>query len=168
VNWWRRAFAHLLRLFGRRPLQLAAPSKVAQVFGSAAELLDADLQDTLKDLTDNKGVVTDTVAQAIRDHADLREVMMGPGATTDAVDDVTLIAESEAILRDIILRAPDISVLVRVASSRPHDKEGRESAGEAILGLKDEAMILHELASAALRWGASRSQEDSEHLRNLL
>ena len=167
VNWWRQIYTEILRLFGRRPAQLPpakSPSPSAKVSLDASELPE-ELQDILKSLDGERGVVADTVARALEDFLHLREVMMGPGASTDAVDDVTLIAEAQELLRAIILRAPEVKTLSEIATKRADDKAGRSSAGDAILALRDQGRVLHELASAALQWASSRSEEDRGKLQ---
>lgn len=130
----------------------------------AAELPE-DLQADLRKLAEDKGVVVDTLALAVRDYSHLREVMMGPGASVDAVDDVTLIAEAQTLLRVMITRAPDVKALLDIAGKRSNDREGRASAGDAALVLRDQGRSLHELSSAALQWASSRSEEDMQQLQ---
>jgi hypothetical protein len=127
--------------------------------------LPEDLQADLRKLAHHKGVVVDTLALAIRDYGHLREVMMGPGASVDAVDDVTMIAEAQTLLRVMITRAPDVKTLLDIAGKRSNDREGRASAGDAALALRDQGRRLHELSSAALQWAASRSDEDMRQLQ---
>ena len=164
VNRWKQIFVEILRLLGRRPAQLPPARGVAPVFDESAADLPDDLQEILRKLSSHKGVVVDTVAHAIRDYAHLRDVMMGPGASADAVDDVTMLAEAQALLRTMIVRAPDVKTLLEIASKRSDDLPGRSSAGEAILMLRDQGRSLHELASAAMQWASSRSEEDGRRL----
>lgn len=127
--------------------------------------LPEDLRETVRRLAHQKGVVIDTVTLAIRDYAHLRDVMMGPGASADAVDDVTMIAEAQALLRAMIVRAPDIKTLLEIADQRSNDRQGRASAGDAALVLRDQGRSLHEVSSAALQWASSRSEEDMRRLQ---
>ncbi len=165
MNWWRQVFAKILRLLGRRPAQLGAGQSPLVALEEGVDDLSADLQEIVRSLAGRKGVVPDTVARALRDYRHLTKVMMGPGATADAVDDVTLIAEAEELLRAIILRAPEVATLLEVATKRADDKAGRSAAGDAILLLRDQGRTLHELASVALQWASSRSAEDREALQ---
>lgn len=126
--------------------------------------LPEDVQEILRELEGERGVVVDTVTRALEDFVHLREVMMGPGASTDAVDDMTLIAEAQQVLTAIVLRAPEVKALAAIATKRADDKAGRSSAGDAILLLRDQGRVLHELASAALQWASSRSEEDRKKL----
>ncbi len=127
--------------------------------------LPEELQEIVRGLAGHKGVVVDTVARALQDFAHLQEVMMGPGARGDAVDDVTLIGEAQELLHAIIVRAPEVKTLLQVAKDRPDDKPGRSAAGAAILEVRDQGRVLHELASAALQWASSRSEEDRKQLQ---
>lgn len=134
-------------------------------FSEGASDLPEDLQEILRSLEGERGVVVDTVAHALEDFVHLRQVMMGPGASTDAVDDVTLIAEAQELLTAIVHRAPEVKTLLEIATKRTDDKAGRSSAGDAILVLRDQGRVLHELASAALQWASSRSEEDRMKLQ---
>lgn len=165
MNWWKRVFAEIMRLFGRQPGQLPPAKGVALVFDESAADLPDDLQAILQKLVNQRGVVVDTVAHAIRDYTHLREVMMGPGASADAVDDVTMIAEAQAHLRAIIVRAPEVKKLLEIASKRSDDRPGRSSAGHAILVLRDQGQDLHDLTSAALQWASSRSEDDMRRVQ---
>jgi hypothetical protein len=166
VNWWKQIFAKILQLLGRQPAQLppgrATPAGLEH---DAADDLPEDLRAIVADMKGHKGVVVDTVVQALQDFRHLRQVMMGPGASSDAVDDVTLIAEAQHLLRVILLRAPEVKTLLAIATTRTDDKAGRGSAGDAILVLRDQGRLLHDLASAALQWASSRSEADREQLQ---
>ena len=155
----------ILGLFGRRPPQLPAGPGNAPSIDEHAAALPEDLQVSLRSLGNEKGVVIDTVALAVRDYEHLREVMMGPGASTDAVDDVTMIAEAQTLLRTMIQRAPDVKTLLEIAGKRDNDRQGRASAGDAALVLRDQGRSLHEVSSAALQWASSRSDEDMQQLQ---
>jgi len=162
TTWWQRLFAWIRRLLGRGPA-LLRPAPAGSRWGDYAPSLPDDLRSQLDRLSD-EGVVWDTVRSAIEDYGDLREVMQGPGATADTVNDVELLAEAEDVLRSIIGRAPNVQVLVDVAGKRSADRAGREAAGDAILELRDDGKALHDTASAAIRWAASRSDRDGRHL----
>jgi hypothetical protein len=165
VSFWKQVLTTIMRLFGRRPAQLpAGPEGPASIDEGAAELPE-DMQAGLRKLAGHQGVVVDTVAHALRDYAHLREVMMGPGASVDAVDDVTMIAEAQSLLRAMISRAPDVKTLLDIAGKRENDREGRASAGNAALVLRDQGRSLHEVSSAALQWASSRSEADMQKLQ---
>jgi len=168
--WWRRLSGWIRDLWSRERAQLAPAARVQSssvgvVFGAIALELTDDLQHILTDLATQRGVVVDTVAGAIEDYGHLRAVVMGPAATHDAVQDATLLGEAESALGAIIQRAPEVAVLAQVAGKRTDDRTGREAAGEAILELRDKRRALHELASAAIHWGASRSPEANQHMQ---
>jgi hypothetical protein len=127
--------------------------------------LPEELREIVRSLEGHEGVVVDTVARALQAFAHLQEVMMGPGAGVDAVDDATLLGEAQELLSAIIVRAPGVKTLLQVAKDRPDDKAGRSAAGDAILALRDEGRVLHDLASAALQWAASRSEKDRKQLQ---
>ncbi len=165
MNWWKQIYTEILRLFGRRPAQLPpASSTTADLSRHAAELPE-ELQEILRSLAGERGVVVDTVSRALEDFVHLRQVMMGPGAGADAVDDVMLVAEAQELLTAIVVRAPEVKTLLEIATKRADDKAGRSSAGDAILVLRDQGRVLHELASAALQWASSRSEEDHRKLQ---
>lgn len=153
VSWLRRLVAGA----PPRPL-LGAPSDVRDRVAS----LDPDLASSLDHIGDSP-VVRDTVAAAVADFCDLRDVVSGPGAF-DVVGDLDLVADAEAVLRDIVARAPDVSALVAVARDRRRDRAGREAAGDALLALRDRARALSEAASAALVWGSTRDRADRRRL----
>ena len=164
---WQRLLARLRAIadwFRAGPLQLTGGSSISDVFGVEADQLPAELQEILIQLVESKGVVVDTLRQAIGDCFDLRRVVMGPGASVDAADDMTMLAEADEVLREIIVGAPKVQVLVEVASTRSRDRPARESAGHAILVLRDKARTLRALSSALLCWAESHSEQDREHL----
>lgn len=148
-----------LRMGERRPRQLGGATPD---WGARAATLDPELVRALDDIGDSP-VVRDTVASAIAHFCDLRDVVSGPGAG-DLIDDLDLVADAEAVLREIIGRAPDVSAVVAVARERDGDRAGREAAGDALLALRDRARALGEAASAALVWGASRDRADRRRL----
>lgn len=152
--WLHRLLAWFRRLLFR-PAALTSGSALA---------LPSGLRQDLEQLKCS-GVVRDTVASATQDYSHLREVINGPGSSGDIVDDVTVLAEAEALLRDIIARAPGVDTLARVATDRQDDRPGREAAGDAILRLRDDAKPLHDAASAALRWAAGGSSEDRDRFQ---
>ena len=131
-------------------------------WGDRAASLDPELQRSLDDIGDSP-VVRDTVAAAVADFCDLRDVVSGPGAF-ELIADLDLVAEAEAVLREIIERAPEVSAVVAVARQRDGDRAGREAAGDALLGLRDRGRALAETASAALVWGSSRDRGDRRRL----
>ena len=165
MNWWKQIYTEILRLFGRRPAQLPPATSTSVNLSLHASELPEELQEILRGLEGEKGVVVDTVARALEDFVHLRRVMMGPGASADAVDDVTLIAEAQELLSAIVVRAPEVKTLLEIATKRADDKAGRSSAGDAILVLRDQGRVLQELASAALQWASSRSEEDRMKLQ---
>ena len=165
MNWWKQIFTKILVLLGRQPAQLTASTDASAEYSRYASELPEDLQVIMKSLEGKKGVVADTVTRAVQDYSHLKTVMMGPGASTDAVDDVTLIAEAQELLRAILVRAPEVQVLSEIATQRSDDKAGRSAAGDAILVLRDQGRVLHALASAAVQWASSRSESDREQLQ---
>lgn len=165
MNWWKEIYSKILRVLGRRPAQLPPASATVVDISAHSSDLPEELQQILRSLEGHNGVVTDTVARALKDFAHLQEVMMGPGARVDAVDDVTLVGEAQELLTAIIVRAPEVKTLLEVAKGRPDDKAGRSAAGDAILVLRDQGRVLHNLASAALQWASSRSEEDRKQLQ---
>lgn len=164
MNWWKQIFTKILVLLGQRPAQLATSTDARAEYSRYASDLPEDLRAILESLKGEKGVVPDTVARALQDYSHLKTVMMGPGASTDAVDDVTLIAEAQELLRAILVRAPEVQVLSDIATKRSDDKPGRSAAGDAILVIRDQGRMLHDLASAAVQWASSRSESDREQL----
>jgi len=145
--------------FAPRPRQLAAAKVEAQM-----ETLAEDLQDALRALGHDKGAVLDTAQRAVSDYSDLRDVLMGPGASSDAAEDVTLLAEAEDVLRSMLTRAPHVKTLAAIAARRSTDKQGREAAGEALLKLRDQGRALQELTSASLLWASSKSRAHHEQM----
>lgn len=166
MNWWKQIFTKIMALLGRRPAQLGPnPVSPAHRLQDLSDIPE-DLRDIVQSLQGEKGVVVDTVSRALQDYRHLKTVMMGPGATTDAVDDVTLIAEAQELLRAIVVRAPQVKTLSEIATKRTDDKAGRSAAGDAILVLRDQGRALHELASAALQWASSGSVSDRKQLED--
>jgi hypothetical protein len=160
LRWWQRLLRWLRARFGRRQLP-PAPSWREQVAS-----LPEDLRAEVAALpVDSSAAVRETVTRAVADYLHLREVLLGPGASAVAVDDAVLLGEAEATLRSIVARAPAVSALVAVAVQRGGDRRGREAAGDAVLHLRDQSRGLHETASAAIEWAASRSAGDAERLR---
>lgn len=158
IRWWRRLWAGLRRLLAdlRGPKALSA--------GRDASDLPDDLQELYQRVRAT-GVVGDTSQRAILDYRHLRDVVMGPGATSDAIDDVSLLADAEELLRELLRRAPELQTLVELAGARAQDRKGREATGEAMLHFCDQAQVLHELTSAALRWASSQSTEDLVYMQ---
>lgn len=157
MPWWQRLLLQIRALFARAPKQLPAAD-----VGELAE----DLQEALERLGTEKGAVYDAAHRAARDFGDLREVLMGPGATDDAAADVSLLADAEDVLRSMLQRAPEVKTLASIAGERDGDKQGRAAAGEALLRLRDQGRALHELASASLLWASSKKLEDQDAMRS--
>ncbi len=156
MPWWQRFLLHIRALFERTPKQLP--------MGDVSELA-VDLQEALRELGTEKGAVYDSAQCAVRDYADLRDVLMGPGASDDAGADVTLLAEAEDVLRSMLLRAPQVKALTAIASRRGGDAQGRAAAGEALLQLRDQGRALSKLTSASLLWASSQSREHQEEMQ---
>lgn len=154
LRWWRRMWARVVAML----VNISSPKQL-QASNSAANLPD-DLQELYARVKRTSGLVADTVDGAVADFEHLREVVMGPGATADAVDDVNLLADAEEALREMLRLAPELQTLVHLAGQRRSDRKGREATGEAMLAFRDRGRALHDLASAALRWASSRSAED--------
>lgn len=157
MPWWRRLLLRIRALFASAPKLLPA--------ADVGQLAD-DLQEALERLGSEKGAVHDAAHRAVRDFGDLREVLMGPGASDDAAADVSLLAEAEDLLRSMLQRAPEVKALATIAGERGGDKQGRAAAGEALLQLRDQGRALHELASASLLWASSKKLEDQEAMRS--
>ncbi len=136
--------------------QLPAPSE---------EPLAEDLRLALRRLGSEPSAALDASERAVKDYRDLARVLMGPGASVDAAWDVSVLADAEDVLRSMLSRAPEVNQLAKLASERATDSDGRAAAGEALLRLRDQGRLLHEVASASLAWAASRSQKDQEALR---
>ena len=154
IAWWRRIWARVVVLL----IKISPPKELPASFSTAD--LPVDLQALYARVKRSSGLVADTVDGAIADFQHLREVVMGPGATADAVDDVTLLADAEEALREMLRMAPELQTLVELAGQRRSDRKGREATGEAMLAFRDRGRALHDLASAALQWASSRSAED--------
>jgi hypothetical protein len=158
MPWWQRLLLRIRALFALQPHGLLPAAET--------EELAEDLQDALRRLGHEKGAVLDAAQRAVKDFADLRTVLMGPGASSDAAWDVSLLADAEDVLRSILLRAPEVKQLAAIAGARGSDKAGRAAAGEAILQLRDQGRVLHEVASASLLWASSKTLQDHEALRS--
>jgi len=156
MPWWQRILLRIRALFTRAPKQLS--------MGEVSELAP-DLQEALRELGTEQGAAYDAAQRAVRDYCDLRDVLMGPGASDDAGEDVTLLAEAEDVLRSMLLRAPQVRTLAVVATRRSGDAQGRAAAGEALLRLRDQGRALSQLTSASLRWASSKSPADLEAMR---
>ena len=74
-------------------------------------------------------------------------------------------AEAATVLRGLLESAPLVSALSTVAGERQDDRRGREAAGDAMLELRDRGRSLHDVASAALAWAASQSDENGKRLQ---
>jgi hypothetical protein len=159
LSLWRRLLEWLRALLSPR-LALSSGR-----WGANADALPDDIRDQLSALPARRGAVRDAVMSAIDDYVHLRQVLLGPGATGSPVDDVALLAEAEVTLRSVVGRASSVAALVSVAIRRRGDRAGREATGDAILHLRDQARALHEAASAAIQWAASRSRRDAERLQ---
>lgn len=158
MPWWQRLLARIRALIDRaQPARLPA--------AKTEELAD-DLRVALRELGTEKSAVLDAAERAVRDFSDLRTVLMGPGASHDAAWDVSLLADAEDVLRSMLSRAPAVKQLSALASERVADKAGRAAAGEALLQLRDQGRLLHEVASASLLWASSKSRADQEALRS--
>ncbi|MCP4449398.1 MAG: hypothetical protein GY811_29300 [Myxococcales bacterium] len=157
MPWWQRLLLRIRALFQSEPKQLPAAS---------LDELAVDLQEAMSRLATEKGAVLDAAQRAVADFGDLRSVLMGPGASSDAAEDVSVLAEAEDVLRSMLTRAPEVQALAAIAGKRGSDKAGRAAAGEALLQLRDQGRYLHELASASLLWASSKSLEDLEKMRS--
>lgn len=164
MSLWRR-FLDWLRAVLWPRLALTSGSALERRWGDSVGALPEDIRDQLSALPAGRGAVRDAVLSAIDDYAHLREVLLGPGATASPVDDVALLAEAEVTLRSVVGRASAVAALVAVAVRRRGDRAGREATGDAVLHLRDQARALHDAASAAIRWAASRNRSDAERLR---
>jgi len=158
MPWWRRLLIRIRALF--------APEPRALLPAAETESLAEDLQDALRRLGREKSAVLDAATRAVKDYGDLRDVLMGPGASSDAAWDVSLLADAEDVLRSMLLRAPEVKQLTAIAADRGSDKAGRAAAGEALLQLRDQGRILHDVASASLLWASSKTRRDQEALRS--
>ncbi len=165
MPWWRRLLLRIRALFVREPKPLLGRESKQLRPAQILELAD-DLQQALLRLGNEKSAVLDAATRAVRDFGDLRTVLMGPGATSDAAEDVTLLADAEDVLRSILIRAPEVKTLAAIAAERGGDKAGRAAAGEALLKLRDQGRLLHDLTSASLLWASSRSLADQENMRS--
>jgi hypothetical protein len=164
-RWLAALIAWVHRLFGRRPRLLASAPR-SGAWDPRARDLDAELRGQLSGLERESGVVRDTVTRAVVDYCDLRDLIGGPGSF-DVIGDLDLLGEAEAALRDLVARAPGVSVVVGVARDRT-DRGEREAAGDALLGFCDRGRALAVVTSAALRWSASRNAVDREQLESAL
>lgn len=164
ITWWRRLVAWL---FPRRARRRSLPDRATRSRAWQDQLasLPADLRVDLAALDLDSDAVRAAVTAAVADYVDLRDVILGPGASAAPVDDVVLIADAEATLRAIVARAPAVSSVVGVARQRSGDRPGRAAAGDALLHLRDDARALHDTASAALEWSATRSTATADRLR---
>lgn len=157
-RWWLRMLAWLRALF-RRQARALPPSRRER------DMLPDDLRDQLDELALDKGAVADSIQGAIRDYLHIRQVLLGPGASDSAVDDAALLAEAEVTLRSMMNRAGAVATLVRIAVHRTSDRPGRQATGVAMLHLRDQGRALHDTASAAIRWAATRDASDAARLR---
>lgn len=164
--WWHR----LLRWFRRLKGRILALSPAADSFESRRptqgqlNTLAPAIRAHLDALTGVKGAVRATVDGAVEDYLHLREVLLGPGASTHIFDDVEILASAEEALTCILEQAPELSALSSIASRRPRDRAGRAAAGEALLHLRDTGRKLHDTTAAALQWASSRSEADGRRL----
>lgn len=158
MPWWQRLLLRIRALFRREPRALLPAAETE-------ELAD-DLQDALRRLGREKSAVLDAAERAVKDFSDLRTVLMGPGASSDAAWDVSLLADAEDVLRSMLMRAPEVKQLAAIAAERGSDRAGRAAAGEALLQLRDQGRVLHEVASASLLWASSKDPQDQEALRS--
>lgn len=158
MPWWQRLLHSIRALFAREPRGLLPAAKTE-------ELAD-DLQDAFRRLGHEKSAVLDAAERAVKDFGDLRTVLMGPGASSDAAWDVSLLADAEDVLRSMLLRAPEVKQLAAIAADRESDRAGRAAAGEALLQLRDQGRMLHDVASASLLWASSKTLQDQEALRS--
>tara|TARA_R110002096_G_scaffold16898_12_gene58116 strand:+ start:61029 stop:61550 length:522 start_codon:yes stop_codon:yes gene_type:complete len=157
MPWWHRLLLRIQAFFAREPRAFLPAAK--------PEDLPEDLQEALRRLGNEKSAALDAASRAVKDFGDLRTVLMGPGASSDAAWDVSLLADAEDVLRSMLLRAPEVRQLAAIAGDRGSDKAGRAAAGEALLQLRDQGRVLHEVASASLLWASSKTLQDQEALR---
>lgn len=164
--WWQRLLAWLRRLQKRVLALPAAPEKREAGRAGRDELrsLSLPVRQRLEALEDVQGAARATVDAAVQDYLHLREVLLGPGASTRALDDVEILASAEAALSYILEHAPRVWTLSNIAAQRERDRAGRQAAGEALLELDDVGKKLHDTASAAIQWASSRADEDCRRL----
>ena len=166
VSLWQRLLAWVRRVFSlRRQHRLSQANSKTALWPDDVNYLPTDLRASLDQLSRHTGVVRDTVASAICDYGHIHRIVGGHGESIDAVFDATLLADAEVTLREIVEGAPALQAVVRVASERRRDREGREAAGTAILLMQDRARVLSRAASAALQWSATPSGESQKRLR---
>ena len=159
--WWRRLLAWLFPRRARRRRTL--PDRATPAWQDQLASLPADLRVDLAALALDSDAVRATVTAAVADYVHLRDVLLAADAAP--IDDVVLISDAEVTLRAIVARAPSIATVVAVARQRTGERPGRAAAGDALLDLRDDARALHDTASAALEWSASRTAATAARLR---
>ncbi|MEZ4380922.1 MAG: hypothetical protein R3A79_06215 [Nannocystaceae bacterium] len=118
--------------------------------------LPSDLEPAIRRLVDD----------AVEDFTHLHELVSDPGLKSSfARDHEALLAEAEAVLVDLLRRAPLVSRVQRLASRRADDERGRSAAASALARLERQAKALHDAASAALQLAASDRPEAVAGLR---
>ena len=172
---WHRLLAWIRGVSGWPRRLLGGPGGTRLVrrgrddWGPRAAELDPAVREKLDELDLERGVVRDTIQNAIEDYCDLGDVINGPnnsGSLGDVVDDVMLLADAEATLLSILERAQGVESLINIAARRRGDQAGREAAGEAILRLRDDARALATAASTALSWAGARDTAAKTKLKD--
>lgn len=118
--------------------------------------LPSDLEPAIRGLVDD----------AVEDFTHLHELISDPDLKSSfGRDHQALLAEAEAVLVDLLRRAPLVSRVQRLASRRADDEEGKSAAASALARLERQAKALHDAASAALQLAASDRPEAVGDLR---
>lgn len=118
--------------------------------------LPADIDPEIRELLDS----------AVEDYAHLHEIVSDPTLASNlGRDDTALLHGAEAVLLDVLKRAPLVSRVKRLASRRDDDPNGQAAADAAQARLRRQTDALHDAASAALQLAASEGTDAAEELR---
>lgn len=99
---------------------------------------------------------------ALADYVHLLELS---GEMTKQGADRGLRADAEAVMAELLVRAPQVSRLLAMSAERIEDRAGQAAAAAAMAGLRRRAEALHDVASAALQLAARGDQAAVEGLR---
>lgn len=148
-----RALAERL---AREALPESTTPPLSRVVDAAVNALPSELEPTIREL----------VNRAVEDFTHLQELLADP--QLDAYlghDDDAILFEAEAVLVDLLRRAPVVSRVVALARRRSDDDRGKAAAEAAEGRLRQQAQALHEAASAALQLAASDQAQALADLR---
>ncbi len=118
--------------------------------------LPADIHPEIRELVDS----------AVEDYAHLHEIVSDPTLASNlGSDDTALLLGSEAVLIDVLKRAPLVSRVKELASRRGDDPSGQAAAEAAEGRLRRQTEALHDAASAALQLVACEGSDAADELR---